>query len=76
MDALKGMSTHLDLLIFGYIRFMEYRLHIIIPDEVQLIITEYMKKYAIYGIGRNKSGVFGLGNDSHETVIYEWTKFR
>ena len=42
------------LLAIGYIRLTEHEYNFVIPHEIQLIISYYLLKYLIFGIGQNK----------------------
>ena len=60
-----------DLLIYGYLRLMETTHKFIIPHEIQVIISQYLMKYLIFGIGTNESGQFALG---HKNKVQKWTE--
>ena len=60
-----------DLLIYGYIRLIEMTHKMIIPDEIQLIICQYIMKYSIFGIGTNTWAQLALG---HKNKVKEWTE--
>ena len=59
----------LDELLCGYIRTMEITYNLLIPQEIQFIVSIYLMKFSIYGIGLNSTGYLSFGD--HEPVL-QW----
>eukprot|EP01083_Nonionella_stella_P098467 276923_1 len=56
------------LVILGYIREIETQITLTIPNDIVILVQKFMMKYIIFGVGRNRLGELGLGNDNLVTT--------
>ena len=66
-----------NLLSFGYCHEYEIKYKIIIPNDIKRLLTGFITKYKIIGIGENYRGQLSVkARDINEVMLHKWTRLK